>query len=121
MVVGKGGKLLEISPDGIIYPCCFVAKPLFSIYAPFLNGGDQNPHIDNERVKTDNLYKVFVEDMLPLIENQGGIKTLSLYHNNIKDILKTDIFVSSLKKSWEKPNRFCTELCRARKYIITET
>jgi hypothetical protein len=59
--------------------------------------------------------------MLPLIENQGGIKTLSLYHNNIKDILKTDIFVSSLKKSWEKPNRFCTELCRARKYIITET
>lgn len=121
MVVGNGGKLLEISPDGIVYPCCFVSKPLFSIYAPFLNGGNESPCVDQSRVKTNLLYKYFVEDILPLIENQGGIKSLSLYHNNIKDILNTDIFTTSLKQSWKKPNKFCTEMCRARKFIISET
>lgn len=118
--IGNGGRLLEISPDGIIYPCCYTAKPLFSIYAPFCNVGDPSPYIDDKLLHTSKLYKNFVDHMLPLIEEQGGIKTLSLNYNKIVDILNTNIFIHSLKKSWSNPNKFCLEQCRSRNYILQE-
>ena len=110
--------ILEISPEGLIYPCCIVAKPFFSVYAPFCNNEETKPLIREDLMKSNIKYRYFVEDILPLIENQGGIKTLSLNYNSIKDILNTDFFKTTLVSSWESGNNFCTKKCMSRDHIL---
>jgi MoaA/NifB/PqqE/SkfB family radical SAM enzyme len=115
-LLGTGAtNLLEISPDGILYPCCFSATSIFTVYANYYTNGDPSPNIEitpsmSERTKS------FIKFMVPMIEKQGGIKSLSLYHNNIKDILKTDFYQFLLKNSWENGNEFCTKHCASRQY-----
>jgi len=118
MFIGKDGSILEVSPDGLIYPCCFAAKPFFSVYAPFCNNEETKPLIREDLMKSNIKYKYFVEDILPLIENQGGIKTLSLNFYKIADILNTDLFKRTLNSSWESGNNFCTKMCRSRDHIL---
>jgi|688.fasta_scaffold281627_2 organic radical activating enzyme len=118
VLIGKAGSIIEVTPDGVIYPCCFAAKPFFSVYAPFFNNEETKPLIREDLMKSSTKYKYFVEDILPLIETQGGIKTLSLNFYTITDILNTDLFKRSLKSSWESGNNFCTKECRSRDHIL---
>ena len=115
-ILGTGSSnLLEISPDGILYPCCFSALSIFNVYANFYSHGDPKPNTTITPFTEERL-KTFIKYMVPIIENQGGIKTISLYHNNIRDILNTDIYKFALQKSWETGNEFCLNQCSSRKY-----
>jgi len=113
---GTNGRLIEISPDGIIYPCCFLARSLFLTYANFFTFDDPTPAI-HENMMNDFRYKSFIEDIVPLIESQGGIKTLSLHYNSISNILKTDFYKFALINSWETKNDCCNKHCDSRKYV----
>lgn len=113
---GSSDNLIEISPDGIIYPCCFLAKEFFATYANFFSHNDPTPVIQQELL-VSNRYKSFVNDILPLIENQGGIKTLSLHYNKISDILQTDFYKFSLINSWKIKNDCCNKYCESREYV----
>lgn len=113
-------KLIEISPDGVIYPCCYVGRYFFSVYANFFKNNISSPVIDNNKF-SDLRYKLFALNIVPLIESQGGIKSLSLNYNTIEQILNTDFFKFSLEKSWEENNEFCTKHCGSREYVFSET
>lgn len=117
---GTSDKLIEISPDGIIYPCCFLAKEFFSTYANFFSHNDPSPVI-HEHLMNNKRYKSFISDVLPLIEKQGGIKTLSLHHNTITNILQTDFYKFSLINSWKTKNDCCNLYCESREYFYTDT
>jgi MoaA/NifB/PqqE/SkfB family radical SAM enzyme len=113
---GVKDKLIEISPDGIIYPCCFLARALFLTYGNFFTSGNPTPIIQ-EYMMSDLRYKTFVSDILPLIEMQGGIKTLSLHYNTISNILKTDFYKFALINSWKTKNDCCNKHCGSRAYV----
>lgn len=113
---GSGEKLIEINPDGIIYPCCFLARSFFATYANFFITGDPTPIID-KHLEKNLMYMSFIDDILPIIENQGGIKTLSLYHNTISNILNTDFYKFALINSWKTKNDCCNIHCDSRQYV----
>jgi len=112
--------LIEVSPDGIVYLCCYMSRYFFLIYSNYFEKNDPKPTINPEFMVYER-YKSFVDDIIPLIENQGGIETLSLYHNTVDEILESDLFKFSLKKSWKIKNDYCNKHCRSREYIFSET
>lgn len=111
--------LLEISPDGILYPCCFSAQGIFLVYANYYISGNPEPNIQITPDMSERT-KAFIKYMVPMIEEQGGIKSISLYHNSIKNILKTNFYKSALEKSWQTGNEFCTKYCASRGYIFND-
>ena len=50
-----------------------------------------------------------------LIEQQGGIKSLSLKHNSLDEILQTDFFQYTLVDSWKNRPHICSDYCAVRK------
>lgn len=120
-IIGKLKNLIEISPDGVIYPCCYLVTFFFLTYADFFNNDDPKPKIIEENMIPGTKYYEFVNNMLPLIENQGGIKTFSLNHNTLEQILETDFYKFSLRKSWQSGNKFCEQFCQSKTYIFSET
>lgn len=117
-IFGKIGRLIEISPDGIVYPCCYTGAYFFMTYSEYFTNNNPIPKIYEEML-SDLSYKSFVNDIISLIENQGGIKTLSLHHNTFEEILETDFFKFSLKKSWEIGNEYCSKYCGSRNYVFS--
>jgi len=118
---GKNENLIEISVDGIVYPCCFTHRHIFNIYSKFFINGDPRPNLNINIFDNENHVKKheeFISKIVPMIENQGGIKSISLYHNRIENILKTDLYKYALKKSWDDKNSFCKQYCGARKYVF---
>jgi MoaA/NifB/PqqE/SkfB family radical SAM enzyme len=120
-LLGKLKNLIEINPDGVIYPCCYSGRCFFITYTNFFTNGDPKPKIYDEMLSKDVRYSAFVKDILPLIENQGGVKTFSLNHNTIDNILQTDFYKFSLKNSWKSGNEFCDKHCQSKRYIVSET
>jgi hypothetical protein len=119
-LLGKVGSIIEVSPDGIIYPCCYTGRYFFMTYSNFFSTGDTKPQIYENMLSIDR-YNCFVNDIISLIENQGGIKSLSLYHNTFENILESDFFKFSLEKSWETGNEYCKNYCGSRNYVISKT
>lgn len=119
-ILGEVKNLLEISPDGILYPCCYTARCFFITYSNFFTNGDPKPKIYDEMMSEIKYYD-FVTHMIPLIENQGGIETFSLNHNTIENILQTDFYKFSLKNSWSCGNNFCNKHCESKEYVFSET
>lgn len=119
-LLGEVGTIIEVSPDGIIYPCCFTGRYFFMTYANFFTNGNIEPKIYENMLSIDN-YKRFVNDIIPLVENQGGIKSFSLNYNTFEEIIESDFFKFSLKKSWETGNEYCKKHCGSRKYVFSET
>jgi molybdenum cofactor biosynthesis enzyme MoaA len=117
-ILGESSNLIEISPDGIIYPCCFSAKNIFNVYSNFFVNGDTKPNLNTTLLPGVDKHAAFISNMVPMIEKQGGIKSISLYHNKIQDIMSSDLYKFALKQSWETGNTFCTKYCESRKYVF---
>jgi MoaA/NifB/PqqE/SkfB family radical SAM enzyme len=110
-------KLIEISSWGIIYPCCMVPKHFFMVYKNFILHEDPTPSVDETLFNSNMRYQYFVKYMVPLIESQGGIKTLSLKYNSIANILGSNFYKFLLEDSWNNNNKFCLEQCNSAPYV----
>jgi molybdenum cofactor biosynthesis enzyme MoaA len=97
----KHRKMLEVSANGILYPCCFLASEFRKAYNNFfINENDTSVSGNIDRYH-------FVRD----IENQGGIKTLSLKHYTIYEILDTPLYQKVIENTWNNDGickKFCT-------------
>ena len=121
-------RLLEISPDGIVYPCCYVPRQLYTVYEDYFLSGNISPKVEYTHVNgwTEN-FDNFIESFVPLIEEQGGIESLSLHKHSIHEILSSPFYKSALKQSWEDKQHFCNNHCGNKKYdnhlnhVLTQT
>jgi len=116
-ILGEIQNLLEISAEGIVYPCTFSSRQLYYVYGDYFVSGNTTPKVNFEYVKgwTENLDS-FIESFVPLIEDQGGIETLSLHHYSITEILNSPFYKNTLKQSWSNKEHFCNKHCNHVKY-----
>lgn len=93
-------KTIIAHANGVIYPCCHIEGEFFKIYEEFF--------IDENNTKPKRIHTQVYDDFVTKIERQGGIKTLSLRHSNIEDILNSPFFKYALELSWKlKSNITC--------------
>lgn len=108
-------RLIEISPEGIIYPCCEMPREFYSVYRNYFIDGTTTPHIpDNPK----SSHKSFIETIMPLIEDTGGIGELSLHKHSVLEILNGP-FYTRLKQAWEEKDHFCNIHCHSSKYKLS--
>jgi uncharacterized radical SAM superfamily protein len=106
--------LIEISPEGIVYPCCMMPRQFYTVYRDYFANGITTPNLSSyERPK----YQSFIDTVVSLIEDSGGIESLSLYKHSITDILKNK-FYTNLQKSWDDKAHFCNNYCDHAKYKL---
>ena len=107
--------LIEISPEGIVYPCCMMPRDFYLTYENYFISGDPTPNLN-----TGNQPKrvSFRQTILPLIEENGGIESLSLYNHSIQKILRSPFYDKLLKQSWEDKRSFCNNFCSSSKYKL---
>jgi len=106
--------LIEISPEGIVYPCCMMPRQFYGVYRDYFVNGNTAPNLIPAGKKK---YQSFIDTVVPLIENGGGIESLSLYKHSIADILKNK-FYTALKKSWDDKEHFCNNHCESFQYKL---
>ena len=109
-----GAGLIEISPEGIVYPCCMMPRQFYTVYEEYFVNGNTTPNLIPAGKKK---YQSFIDTVVPLIENGGGIESLSLHKHSIRDILKNE-FYTNLKKSWSDKAHFCNNYCDHAKYKL---
>jgi len=104
-----GHYLLEISPEGILYPCCRMPREFYHVYKNFFISGDTKPNLNliNEEHKIIS----FIETIVPLIEKNGGIQSLSLHNYSIEEILNSSLYSNLLTNSWKFEGSFCHIFC----------
>ena len=107
-------RLIEISPEGIVYPCCMMPRQFYGVYRDYFANGNTAPDLSPAGGPR---YKSFLKTVVPLIEDNGGIESLSLYKHSITDILKNK-FYTALKKSWDDKEHFCYNHCDSAKYKL---
>ena len=109
---------LRIDSRGIVHACCFHQSRLRFFYpeyyihdnidAPPIFRDINNP---NKGVGAEYMQKVFYDNVIPLIEEQGGLKSLSLKHNSLEKILQSPFFQCSLANSWKSRPHICSDYC----------
>lgn len=112
-----GDYLLEISPEGILYPCCMMPRDFYPVYENYFLNGDTTPNLDinGKTLKTIS----FIETIVPLIEQNGGIQSLSLYNHSIQQILSSPLYMSLIKQTWNDKCGYCNNHCISSKYNLT--
>ena len=105
--------LIEISPEGIVYPCCMMPRQFYTVYRDYFTNRNTTPNLSFTRPR----YRSFIKTVVPLIEDGGGIESLSLYKHSITDILKNK-FYTNLQKSWDDKAHFCNNYCDHAKYKL---
>ena len=106
--------IIEITPEGIIYPCCLMPKQFYTVYKKYFIDRDPTPdlsHVNNKK------HQSFVSTVVPLIEESGGIESLSLHKYTIRNILRNQ-FYTSLQKAWDNKNHFCNNHCTYSQYKL---
>ena len=112
---GSMTRLIEISPEGIVYPCCMMPRQFYQVYENYFISRDTTPNLSSDdRPK----YQSFIDTVVPLIEESGGIESLSLYNHSIRDILKNE-FYTSLQKAWDDKSHFCNNYCDHSQYKLS--
>jgi MoaA/NifB/PqqE/SkfB family radical SAM enzyme len=111
-----GDYLIEISPEGIVYPCCMMPRDFYFVYKNFFISDDPTPDLSIENKEPKRIS--FIKTVVPLIEKNGGIQSLSLHNHTIQEILKSPFYDSLLKKSWEDDCSFCNTFCDSSKYNL---
>lgn len=99
-VIGDQGEFvnrLTIDNRGVVHPCCFFSYECRRVYHKFYETGDPTPELGVGR--RTNMYYNSVANLL---EEQGGIKSICLYHNSLEDILETSFYKNRLEESWNK-------------------
>jgi len=106
--------LIEIFPEGIVYPCCMMPRQFYVVYEDYFANRNTTPNLSpDDRPK----YQSFIDTVVPLLEDSGGIESLSLYKHSITDILKNKFYIN-LQKSWNNKEHFCNNYCGHIKYKL---
>ena len=116
-MLGEMSNLIEISPHGIVYPCCYTFPAIYLVYENYFKSGDTTPRRD---IVGDDSITSFIETVVPLIERQGGIESLSLHHHPIHEVLNSPFYKTTLKQSWDDKEHYCNKHCRSSKYLLQE-
>ena len=98
---------LTIDTRGVVHPCCFFACECRKVYHKFYETGDPNckPVSATDLAmaigtgRRTNMYKNSVAN---LIEQQGGIKSISLYYTSFSQIMASPLYSSTLEESWNQ-------------------
>jgi molybdenum cofactor biosynthesis enzyme MoaA len=110
-------KTIEVSANGIVHPCCWFSGKLRSVYSNFyIDNETDTPTPNLQNLEVSKNYSLFVNDIVPIIESQGGIKTLSLKYTKFDDIMKTPLFSNAIENLWGKYS-VCNVTCS----VINET
>ncbi len=120
---GSPGQL-RIDSRGVVHACCFHQSRLRFFYpgyyidnnpdAPAVFRDINNP---NKGVGAEYMQKVFWDNVIPLIEEQGGIKSISLEHHSLHDVLQTPFFQHTLVESWSNRPHICADYCGKKRCI----
>jgi|688.fasta_scaffold11777_23 hypothetical protein len=98
---GKGGFVNEMIIDsrGVVHPCCYFSHECRRVYKEFYETGDPNskPKKDEYHRRTNMYYN----SVANLIEDQGGIKSISLYHSTWDEIMNSPFYRERLERSWK--------------------
>ena len=90
-----GGNEIFLTANGYIYPCCFL-------------GGIHDSHFGNVEVNEKDA-------MLLLLENNGGLDSISLKKHNLRKILESDLYNKMIVETFElgHPHRSfqCSSCC----------
>tara|TARA_B100000085_G_scaffold196900_1_gene180616 strand:- start:23 stop:1012 length:990 start_codon:yes stop_codon:yes gene_type:complete len=107
--------LIEISPEGIVYPCCMMPRQFYKVYENYFISRDTTPNLSHDDIPK---YQSFIDTVVPLIEQSGGIESLSLYKHPIRNILKNE-FYTGLQKAWDDKSHFCNNHCHHIQYKLS--
>ena len=117
---------LRIDSRGIVHACCFHQSRLRFFYpeyyihnnidAPAVFRDINNP---NKGVGAEYMQRVFYDSVIPLIEEQGGLKSLSLKHNSLETITQSEFFQCGLAKSWSKTPHVCADYCGVKRKNVS--
>ena len=114
---GKPGQL-RIDSRGVVHACCFHQSRLRFFYPEFYVHDDIDAPAEFRDIKNPNkgvgaeyMQKVFWDNVIPLIEDQGGIKSICLQHHSLEEILQTPFFQHTLVDSWDKRPHICADYC----------
>ena len=106
---------LEVTAAGIVVPCCYFPNGFRRVYSNFyIDRNNTDPILNDDRYNDELRYKYFVKDFVPVIENNGGIKSLWLEENKFEDIIdKHPFFTHETEKTWNKFG-LCSLACAAK-------
>lgn len=116
--IGTVGNL-RIDSVGIVHACCYHQSRLRYFYPDYYinNNPDAKPvfdeSIDNPNVGSGVKYlqKIFYDSIIPLIEDQGGLKSINLNYFSLDEIINTPFFQHTLISSWKNSTHMCRESC----------
>lgn len=120
---GTNDITLRIDSRGVVHACCHHQSRLRFFYPDFYINNDPKPAVfgavENECGGAGNqLQDLYWETLIPLIEDQGGITSLSLDYNNLEKILKSPFYSKTLVQSWQGKS-VCREYCGINRYKKT--
>lgn len=120
---GTNDITLRIDSRGVVHACCHHQSRLRFFYPDFYINNDPKPAVfgavENECGGAGNqLQDLYWETLIPLIEDQGGITSLSLDYNNLEKILKSPFYSKTLVQSWQGKS-VCREYCGIKRYKKT--
>lgn len=120
---GTSDITLRIDSRGVVHACCYHQSRLRFFYPDFYINNDPKPAvfgaIDNQCGGAGGqLQELYWETIIPLIEDQGGITSLSLDYNNLEKILRSPFYSKTLVQSWQGKS-VCREYCGIKRYKKT--
>ena len=103
---GTSDITLRIDSRGVVHACCYHQSRLRFFYPDFYINNDPKPAvfgaIDNQCGGAGGqLQELYRETIIPLIELQGGITSMSLDYNNLEKILRSPFYSKTLVQSWQ--------------------
>lgn len=110
---------LRIDSMGIVHACCYHQARLRYFYPDYyINKNPDAKPVYDESIDNPNmgsgvkyLQKIFYDSIIPLIEEQGGLKSINLNYFSLEQIISTPFFQHSLISSWKNPIHMCRENC----------
>ena len=97
---------LTIDTRGVIHPCCFFACECRKVYHKFYETGEPSPPCGASdlamAIGTGRRTNMYLNSVANLIEQQGGIESVSLYYNSFHKIMNSPLYKNTLEDSWNK-------------------
>ena len=108
---------------GVVHACCYHQSRLRFFYPDYYINNDPKPavfgSIENQCGGAGGqLQQLYWDTIIPLIEEQGGIESISLRHKTLKEILSSPFYEQTLINSW-RGRTVCREYCGIERYKST--
>ena len=120
---GTDNITLRIDSMGVVHACCYHQSRLRFFYPDYYINNDPKPavfgSIENQCGGAGGqLQQLYWDTIIPLIEEQGGIQSISLRHRTLKEILSSPFYEQTLINSWQG-RTVCREYCGIERYKST--